>query len=297
VLVPDGSLCYLPFEALLESAPAQAEARKPIQLVNLPYLVRSYDVSYSYSASFYANCVERSRGMTATGDFSGFAPVFADSSSSSLLASNWLAHQSDPAAFRSIAVDGKVFSELKYSEEEVESISGDFRQNGLPVSEFLRGRATEEAFKQLGGRSKFVHIATHGLMNEEHPRLSGLLFSPAGDSGQEDGILYAGETYNLKLDADLLVLSSCQSGVGKMVRGEGVMSITRGFFYAGARNIVVSLWRVYDKQTAQLMKEFYKNILDGEEYARALRKAKLQMIENPSTSFPSKWAGFVLMGR
>jgi CHAT domain-containing protein len=100
----------------------------------------------------------------------------------------------------------------------------------------------------------------------------------------------------MRLDADLLVLSSCESGVGKLIKGEGVMAITRGFFYAGARNIMVSLWRIYDKQTAIFMKEFYRNILRGEDFARALRLAKLCMIENPSTSFPGKWAGFVLIG-
>jgi CHAT domain-containing protein/tetratricopeptide (TPR) repeat protein len=299
VLVPDGSLCYLPFEVLPESVPAGGAARKPVPTTSLPYLVRSFDITYSYSASFYATCLQQGQGATPPESFAGFAPVFADSDHTNmLLASEMLSHGTDPSILRSISVDGKHFSELKYSEDEVQTIGNSFRTSGMPVLEFLRGRATEEAFKERAGSSKFVHVATHGLINEEHPRLSGLLFSPAPDSTTgDDGILYAGEAYNLKLDADLLVLSSCESGVGKLIRGEGVMAITRGFFYAGARNIVVSLWRVFDKQTGQLMKEFYKYILGGASYSEALRQAKLRMIENPSTSFPSKWAGFILLGQ
>jgi CHAT domain-containing protein/tetratricopeptide (TPR) repeat protein len=297
VIVPDGTLSYLPFEALLESAPGKI-GEKEMQSGKLPYLLKSFDLSYSYSASFFATFVRRNDGRESSPRFAGFAPVFSDSTgNAALLASNFVSRQADTSAIRSITVDGKRFNELKYSEMEIQSIGENFRRSGVSVAEFLHGSATEEAFKRNAGRSKFVHVATHGLMNGENPRLSGLLFAPESNGGTDDGILYAGETYNLKLDADLLVLSSCESGLGKLARGEGVMSITRGFFYAGARNIVVSLWRIYDKQTSQFMQEFYKHILDGESYAGALRQAKLRMIEDPLTSFPSKWAGFVLLGR
>ena len=103
--------------------------------------------------------------------------------------------------------------------------------------------------------------------------------------------------YNLNLKADLLVLSSCQSGLGKYVKGEGVIAMTRGFFYSGVHNIIFSLWKVYDNQTNELMTNFYKQVLEGETFSSALRKSKLQMIADPSTAFPSKWSGFVLVGK
>jgi CHAT domain-containing protein len=120
--------------------------------------------------------------------------------------------------------------------------------------------------------------------------------TPASASS-DDIILYAGETYNLTLNADLLVLSSCESGTGKIVKGEGMMGMTRGFFYAGARNIMYSLWKVFDKHTNKLMQEFYEHVLDGETFSSAMREAKLSMIRNPTTAFPGKWAGFILMGK
>ena len=142
-----------------------------------------------------------------------------------------------------------------------------------------------------------MHIATHGYINEEHPELSMLLFSqPQNMTATEDGVLYASEMYNLTLNADLLVLSSCESGLGKLVKGEGVMAITRGFFYSGANNIIFSLWKVYDRQTNELMTEFYLHVLKGETFSSALRKSKLQLIADRSTAFPSKWSGFILMG-
>jgi CHAT domain-containing protein len=125
-----------------------------------------------------------------------------------------------------------------------------------------------------------------------------LLFSqPQHSSTTEDGVLYASEMYNLSLNADLLVLSSCQSGLGKYVKGEGIIAMTRGFFYSGAHNIIFSLWKVYDKQTNELMTEFYDHVLEGETFSSALRKSKLRLIADRSTAFPSKWSGFILVGK
>ncbi|MDH3252369.1 MAG: CHAT domain-containing protein, partial [Ignavibacteria bacterium] len=95
---------------------------------------------------------------------------------------------------------------------------------------------------------------------------------------------------------DLVVLSSCESGMGKLMRGEGMLSMTRGFFYAGARNVMFSLWKVYDHHTRQLMVEFYDNIHRGLSFSSSLQKAKLKLISNATSAFPAKWAGFVLLG-
>jgi CHAT domain-containing protein len=110
-------------------------------------------------------------------------------------------------------------------------------------------------------------------------------------------VLYSGEIYNLTLDADLVVLSACESGLGKVVRGEGILGLTRGFLYAGARNVVVSLWQVADKSTADLMVEFYRNVLNGESFSAALRNAKLALIKAGKYAYPLEWSPFVLVGR
>jgi CHAT domain-containing protein len=134
-------------------------------------------------------------------------------------------------------------------------------------------------------------------MNEKYPQLSGLAFSQPDDTiSGEDGILYSGEIYTLDLHADLVVLSSCESGIGRLAKGEGMFSLTRGFIYAGANNVVVSLWKVYDKHTSKLMIEFYRGIAAGQDYSTALHNAKLKMLQNEDTAFPVSWAGFVLVG-
>jgi CHAT domain-containing protein len=231
--------------------------------------------------------------------FLGFAPVFGgEKPADEMLASRYLAQRGDSTVLRSATVRGKYFEELPNSEKEVSDIYRCFSEKGLFSQEFLRQDATEEAFKANAGRYSVVHIATHGLVDEADPRMSALVFTPNDTTlSQEDGILYADEVQDLKLNADLVVLSSCESGVGKMVRGEGLMALTRGFFYAGARNVVFSLWRVIDRQTSDLMSLFYKEVLAGRSYSYALRAAKLKMIATPGSAYPLNWAGFVLVGR
>ncbi len=134
-------------------------------------------------------------------------------------------------------------------------------------------------------------------MNEEDPELSGIVFAAPDTGTKEDGVLYSGEIYNLRLNADLVVLSACESGLGAIAKGEGMLGLTRGFLYAGARNVVVSLWQVGDKSTANLMVQFYRNILDGRQYSSALRTAKLALITGKTYAHPLEWSPFVLTGR
>ena len=298
VIVPDGVLYYIPFEALLANTPCQTN--QTIDFTKLEYLLRSYEVSYSYSSSFYLNRIQQKNDIAPKAlSFAGFAPVFRDTDSNGIFYSkNAAALEKDPAVLRSITVDGKRFCELKYSEREVSSVAENFQKKGKPGASFLYDSASEENFKSNVGKYSCIHIATHGYINEEHPQLSMLLFSqPQHSSTTEDGVLYASEMYNLNLKADLLVLSSCQSGLGKYVKGEGIIAMTRGFFYSGVRNIIFSLWKVYDKQTNELMTEFYDRLLEGETFSSALRQSKLRLIADRSTAFPSKWSGFILVGK
>jgi CHAT domain-containing protein len=162
----------------------------------------------------------------------------------------------------------------------------------------LERRASEASLKSSRlDDYRYVHFATHGLVNEPKPKLSGLMLAPV-DSPQEDDILYLGEIYNLSLNADLVVLSACETGVGKLVKGEGLIGLTRGFLYAGAANLLVSLWQVNDASTANLMIDFYQNLLAGKSKAAALREAKLRLLEQQTKyAKPYHWAPFVLIGK
>lgn len=292
-IVPDGKIHYVPFEAL----PARPYASGRTDFTTVPFLVRYCDISYSYSAAFSAQMqTKRDHGSMS---FAGFAPVFRDSTKNGdFLANRSFVEESGISDVRSITLDGKTFNELKYSEEELLSIGHSFRSRSLPYKNFLHTSATETNFKLFGGTYDVLHVATHGFMNEQNPKLSAILFSqPNGQAVSDDGILYLNETYALNLKANLVVLSSCESGLGTLVQGEGMMALTRGLFYAGAKNIVFSLWKVSDKQTYLLMDEFYRHILSGKSYASSLREAKLKMIASKESAFPSKWSGFVLIGK
>jgi CHAT domain-containing protein len=152
---------------------------------------------------------------------------------------------------------------------------------------------------QVLGEYRIIHFATHGLLNSDHPELSGLILSLYAPSGAKvDGFLRMHEIYNLRLSADLVVLSACQTGVGKEIKGEGLVALTRGFMYAGARRVVASLWKVDDASTAALMQDFYRCLLkEGRSPADALRQAQLKIMKrNQRWSSPYYWAAFILQG-
>jgi CHAT domain-containing protein len=148
------------------------------------------------------------------------------------------------------------------------------------------------------GKYRYVHFATHGLLDSERPGLSSLVLSMVDAQGkQQDGFLRANDIYNLKLPAELVVLSACQTGLGKEIKGEGLVGLTRGFMYAGARRVVVSLWNVNDKATAELMTKFYTKMLkQGERPAAALRAAQVEMWRQQQWQSPYYWAAFTMQG-
>lgn len=148
------------------------------------------------------------------------------------------------------------------------------------------------------GQYRYVHLSTHGLLNSVHPELSGLVFSLVNERGEsQDGFLRAHEIFNLKLSPDVVVLSACQTGMGKNIRGEGLVSLTRGFMYAGAPRVVVSLWGVSDLGTTELMARFYHGMLkEGMRPAAALRAAQLSLMNDKHWASPYYWAPFTLQG-
>jgi CHAT domain-containing protein/Tfp pilus assembly protein PilF len=166
----------------------------------------------------------------------------------------------------------------------------------LEAVDFAASRAT--ALSKELGQYRMAHFATHGLLDNEHPELSGLVLSLVDRDGRpQDGFLDLEDVYNLTLPADLVVLSACETGLGKQVSGEGLVGLTRGFMYAGASRVVASLWKVDDAATADLMERFYRGMLkDKRTPAAALRQAQLEVRSQKRWSDPFYWAAFTLQG-
>ncbi|MEP7338426.1 MAG: CHAT domain-containing tetratricopeptide repeat protein [Acidobacteriota bacterium] len=157
-----------------------------------------------------------------------------------------------------------------------------------------RALATSDEISQY----RIVHFATHGLINNLHPGLSGVVLSLVDEQGRpQNGFLRLYEIYNLKLEADLVVLSACQTALGKEFKGEGMIGLTRGFMYAGAPRVVASLWQVDDRATAEMMKRFYRQMLaEGQRPAAALRAAQVSMWQDKRWQAPHNWAAFTFQG-
>jgi CHAT domain-containing protein len=280
IVVPDGLLHYLPFETLIYDG---------------HYLIEDREIIYNPSASMLAllkaseSTIKNPDKMEllAIGDVIFAPPAKAIKGKKS---SNGLSNQALPET------QNVNLSSLPNTRTEVEDIASFF-----PVDrrKTLMGKeSTESAFKRESlRRYRRLHFATHSLINETSPMQSVVVLTQ-GDDPQEDGRLDAGEISRLDLDCDLVVVSACQTGRGKLLSGEGVVGLSRAFLYAGAQSVVVSLWNVSDGSTSQLMKVFYQNLTAGQSKAAALRKAKLQMIGNSNlTRHPYYWAPFIMIGK
>jgi CHAT domain-containing protein len=167
---------------------------------------------------------------------------------------------------------------------------------GLLAVDFEASRAV--AISPALAKYRIVHFATHGIFNNKHPELSGLVLSLVDKQGKpQDGFLKLQDIYNMRLPVDLVVLSGCETGLGEQVNGEGLINLTRGFMYAGATRVVASLWNVSDIATASLMADFYKAMeRDGMRPAAALRTAQTQMWKQKQWSSPYYWAAFQIQG-
>jgi len=185
-------------------------------------------------------------------------------------------------------------SRLKYSSFEIQKIASLF--NKTKIKYFERNKASEEQLKAMNLTDyKIIHFATHSLIDDKQPARSSIVLSLDKDP-QEDGFLQMREVYNLKLNADLVVLSACQTGLGQFIKGEGIEGINRAFFYAGASTVLMSLWSVNDQASAQLMERFYYHLHAGKSITKALQAAKLEMISSKILSHPYYWAGFIVSG-
>jgi len=299
VVIPDGELSSLPFEVLFSDKISKTDLG---HYTNYPFLVRDYVISYAFSATLYFQNLNAP--SPPGGGFLGFAPVFSDTQISGSMRSTNLetiksidALKSDHT--RGILRNGRYINPIPSTEDEVNGLFELFQLDSEKAKIYTHERATENQLKtETLNTYRYLHFATHGFVNEEHPELSGLLFAQSDKN--EDGILYSGEIYQLSLNADLVSLSACETGLGKFVSGEGVIGLSRAFTYAGARNLLVSFWKVADESTTELMTKFYANVIGNSnpssDYGSALRKAKLNMIEEDRYAHPYYWSPFVLIG-
>jgi CHAT domain-containing protein/tetratricopeptide (TPR) repeat protein len=195
-----------------------------------------------------------------------------------------------------ISRDGISIPRLLSSRQEADAIIEAAAGAGMRATDFKASRAT--ATSPELGQYRIVHFATHGLLNSEHPELSGLVLSLMDEQGKaQNGFLGLHDIYNLNLPVDLVVLSACNTALGKEVRGEGLVGIVRGFMYAGAARVIASLWKVDDEATAELMKHFYQRMLQGgTSPAAALRAAQVEMWQQKRWHSPYYWAAFQLQG-
>ena len=191
------------------------------------------------------------------------------------------------------------FVRLRFSRAEADAIARLAPEGQrLEAVDFVANRATATSAEL--SEYRIVHFATHGLVNSQHPELSGIVLSLVDKKGEpQNGFLRLYEIYNLKLNADLVVLSACQTALGKEIKGEGLIGLTRGFMYAGAPRVVASLWRIDDRATAELMTRFYSGMLkDKLRPAAALRAAQVSLLQGQDKRWaaPHYWAAFTIQG-
>lgn len=278
IIIPDGLLHYLPFEALLTQLPSNAAETSFDQL---SYVLHQYTIHYEYAATlWWQNNINRSLKSQS---FAGFAPTYQGK--------ELLAARGNGNGFLSNSI---TYMPLKHNQSEVNTLAQAL--NGYTVN---GAAATESVFKKEAKNYGVLHLAMHAYVNDKNPNYSHLVFAASPDS-LEDRYLHAYELYNMQLTADLAVLSACETGNGQIQKGEGVMSLSRAFKYAGVPNIVMSFWKADDFYTKNLMTTFYQSLQSGLGKNEALQQAKIAQLtaakDNKEAAHPFYWANFVLVG-
>lgn len=276
VIVPDGILHYLPFETLRSK---DSSGRPQCLIEQFPV---SYMPSVSVLAELQLRPPERARlDLLAYGD-----PLFSRMGAASSPSVDLVQGIYESAGIR--------FPPLPSTRREVEALGRLFPPERRTI--FLGPDATEASVKHTNLLDyRLLHFATHAIADDRNPARSGIVLSLV-NTGDEDGILRLNEVFNLELSAALVALSACQTGLGNLVRGEGMVGLTRAFLYAGARRVAVSLWDVNDLTAPDFMLSFYRRLSQGEDPASALRSAKVEMLQSdsPVRTHPYFWAPFVL---
>lgn len=259
LIIPDDILNYLPFEALTTSNN------------DADYLIKEYQISYTNSATLLRE--QQSKSKSEQNNLLAYAPSFEKTG-------------------ENISQNRPAFGPLLYNTDEVTQITSFF--NGKAI---IGNEASLASFSENSETYNMLHFATHAATNDEYPDYSYLAF--ANDDSSENGLLYVKDLYGYNINADLVALSACQTGLGKLEKGEGMLSLARGFSYAGAKSLVNTLWKINDQTTADLMHEFYKNLNKSLPKDQALREAKLAYLKNAEDDLlmhPYYWSGFMISG-
>ena len=276
IISPSKELLAFPFEFLVTNYKPNESS---YNYSDKNFLITDYAISYAPSAALYAEEVQNK--LTNNDKVLIVGDPAIDSQSEEFAERRGLLEESisSPRSFTLLP--------LKYSGEEVNMIGEIIKADNV----FLNKEATETNFKENAELSKIIHLSTHSLLYKKQPLI---FFSNFYDPGN-DGFLEASEIVQLKLNSDLVVLSSCSSGLGKLDESEGILGMTKAFFDAGTKSIIVSLWEVNDKYTSKLMTIFYQKLSEGYDKSEALRLAKVEFIKKYSPN-PYFWAAFVLSG-
>ncbi|MBP6978360.1 MAG: CHAT domain-containing protein [Lentimicrobiaceae bacterium] len=278
IIIPDGILGYISFESLL----TDEASTTTIDYKNLPYLLRSNTINYGYSSTLYLNSLRNENQGRTRENLLAFAPVYFDKERLED------GHQ-DLSLFRT---RGENLIDLPATLQEVKAI-----KKILGGDVYLNESATVERFKQIASNYRILHIATHGIVDNVNPLRSRLVFSPVTE--EKDGAcLRYNDLFNLDLNAEMAVLSACNTGYGQNSEGEGIIALSRGFLYSGVPSLVISLWNVEDESTALIMKNFYKYVKEGFSKDEALRRSKLDFLSTSNSiySSPHFWSGFINIG-
>ncbi len=291
IVVADGALNYIPFQIL------------PAPSGNEP-LVARYEVVNAPSASILGDLRHQREGRPApTKLLAAFGdPVFYSSSTAQNPGDDQLVAQTRwRSTLRDIELnrdsfDPSVITPLFYAARELTNLRDLAGGQGLVLSEFAATR--EQLLNTDLSQYAMLHLATHGFLDPKRPEYSGLLLSTVNSQGKQiDGFVALQDIYQLRAPVNIVVLSACQTALGKDVRGEGLVGMTRGFMHAGASSVVASLWKVDDGATAELMKRFYSNLLQqGMSPAEALRAAQNSIRQEPQWASPHYWGAFTIQG-
>ena len=277
-IIPDKNLYHLPFEIVPFSS-------------NM--LVANLSVKYHYSPYLWLDNEAEARELKS---ILLIAPTFTTNKQMFSQATYRELEELDSEFELGLFTNNHSIVSLPYTLDETNSIGNLFSKYKKEAVILNNEKATKNNLISYSNSASIIHIATHGITSTTNPNQSRLLLYTDENELNNDSqdFLFLSEIYNLNLNSDLVVLSACKTGTGKIMKGEGVMALPRGFLYAGVPNVIASLWKVHDQKTKDLMVAFYNHLLDGNNYAEALRMAKLDCIAKGF--LPMDWAGFILIG-
>ena len=273
VISPDNLLSYLPFETL----PANKDVVELLSYKSISYLMDKYDISYTYSATFLAEKI-RSKDINGLKTIA-FAPDYSDA----IDVKNLLHNRQQ---------SGNFLTDLPFARQEAEYVSE--VMNGKLL---INGNAKESTFKREAGNYDIIHLAMHTLLDDNDPMYSTLIFSKE-TTGGEDRFLRTYEIYGIPLKARMVVLSSCNTGSGKLYSGEGILSLARGFIYSGSESVVMSMWEIEDKAGTEIVKLYYDYLKKGYSKSISLKKARTEFLKtaDPLRAHPYFWSTLVIYG-